>query len=155
MKRFLLVLTLATVAGATYVATAPGGQAAGPTAAQFNALKKQVAKLQGSVSALHATVVALDGVVEDDDAFIANCFVAEGVAPVSQYGDGVSGAYGYAYSNDGSDYFLTTGLDFTSSGDSVDVYLQAVSPSCLAGPLRKGGDGRRFEHRMALTSGKH
>ena len=46
MKRFLLVLALVAVAGATYVATAPGSQTAGPTAKQFKALKKQVAKLQ-------------------------------------------------------------------------------------------------------------
>ncbi len=41
MKRFLIVLALVAVAGATYVATAPapGSQTAGPTAAQFRALK--------------------------------------------------------------------------------------------------------------------
>ena len=50
MKRFLLVLALVAVAGATYVATAPGSQtAASPTARQFNALKKEVAGLKKQV----------------------------------------------------------------------------------------------------------
>jgi len=51
MKRFLMVLAVAAVGAVTYVAAAPGSpQALGPTARQFTALKKQVAKLQKQVT---------------------------------------------------------------------------------------------------------
>ena len=50
MKRFLTLLAVAVVAGAMYVAAAPGSaQHAGPTWNQFTALKKQVAALQKQV----------------------------------------------------------------------------------------------------------
>ena len=49
MKRFMLVLALVAVAGATYVATAPGSQTAGPTGRQFRALKREVNHLKVQV----------------------------------------------------------------------------------------------------------
>jgi hypothetical protein len=52
MKRFLMVLAVAAVGAVTYVAAAPGSpQAAGPTARQFAALKRQVGNLQKQVKA--------------------------------------------------------------------------------------------------------
>ena len=47
MTRFLTFVAVAMVAGAMYVAAAPGGlHSAGPTQAQFKALKAHVANLQ-------------------------------------------------------------------------------------------------------------
>jgi hypothetical protein len=52
MKRFLMALAVAAVGAVTYVAAAPGSpQAAGPTARQFAALKRQVGNLQKQVKA--------------------------------------------------------------------------------------------------------
>jgi hypothetical protein len=51
MKRLLALIAVAAVAVALYATTAPGGQQA-VTPAQFNALKKQVAKLQTTVKDL-------------------------------------------------------------------------------------------------------
>src|SRR5207248_7682130 len=52
MKRFWMLLGVAVVAGAMYVAAAPGSrQATGPTARQFAALKKQVALLNKKLTA--------------------------------------------------------------------------------------------------------
>jgi hypothetical protein len=50
MKRFLMLLAVAVIAAALYVATAPGSVQTGPTAQQFAALKKQVSKLQKQVT---------------------------------------------------------------------------------------------------------
>jgi outer membrane murein-binding lipoprotein Lpp len=50
MRRILMLVGVAVVAGAMYVAAAPGGQkSAGPTAKQFKALKAQVAALSKKV----------------------------------------------------------------------------------------------------------
>jgi hypothetical protein len=53
MKRFLTLLAVAAIAGAMYVAAAPGGlRSAGPTAKQFRLLSKKVTKLQKQVTNL-------------------------------------------------------------------------------------------------------
>jgi hypothetical protein len=148
MKRFVFVLALVAVAGATYVATAsPSSQTAGPTNAQFQALKTQVFTLKTKVTALTNTVTT-------DNAFIATCLAAAGTFPVSQYGD-PSGTFGYSFSNDGFTNFYTTGLDVTGSGDPVGAYIQTVAPGCTTG----GGGMRRnatlAEHRMVLPAPLH
>lgn len=83
MKRFLLVLALVAVAGAMYVATAPGSQTAGPTAKQFKTLKKQVAALQKQVKAANANTNGLGD-------FVLACIVhaSVGVDPVGDSSDG-------------------------------------------------------------------
>jgi hypothetical protein len=59
MKRFLTLLAVAAIAGAMYVAAAPGGmRSAGPTAKQFKALKASVTKLQKQVKLLKTAVGA-------------------------------------------------------------------------------------------------
>jgi hypothetical protein len=50
-----MVLAVAVLAGAVYVAASPGAQQAGPTAKQFKALEKKVAKLQKQVSTADKT----------------------------------------------------------------------------------------------------
>jgi hypothetical protein len=53
MTRFLTLLAVAAIAGAMYVAAAPGGlRSSGPTAKQFKALTKKVTKLQKQVTNL-------------------------------------------------------------------------------------------------------
>ena len=53
MTRFLTLLAVAAIAGAMYVAAAPGGlRSSGPTAKQFKALSKKVTKLQKQVTNL-------------------------------------------------------------------------------------------------------
>ena len=78
MKRFVFALALVAVAGATYVATAPGSQTAGPTAAQFRALKKQVTKLQRD----EAKVKRL---AYDEAYLLIDCMA--GAVPIRPYGD--------------------------------------------------------------------
>jgi len=143
MKRFMFVLALVAVAGATYVATAaPSSQTAGPTNAQFQALKTQV-------SALKTKVTSLSNTVATDTDFIARCLVAAGTFPVSQYGD-PSGTFGYSFSNDGFTNFYTTGLDVTGSGDTVGAYIQTVAPGCTTGGGGLRRNGTLAEHRTVL-----
>ena len=163
MKRFMVVLVLGALVGAIYVAAAPGGRAAKPRAGQFRALKKQMSQLRSTVwtlketvGQLSSTVGTLQATVQNDDSFIQNCLTAEGIAPLTEYGDGATNTFGYSYSNDGSNYFPTTALDFTGSGDPTDAYVQAVSPSCLSsGTLRRAKTPGLREHLLVLPSGKH
>jgi len=83
MKRFLLVLALVAVAGATYAATAPGSQTAGPTAKQFKALQKQVATLKKQVKAEQVDTADLGG-------FLLHC-MAHGPVGVNSAGNASSG----------------------------------------------------------------
>src|SRR6476620_6259448 len=55
MKRFLMLVGVAAVAAAMYVAASPASQqSGGPTLKQFNALKKQVATLSKKLKAVKA-----------------------------------------------------------------------------------------------------
>lgn len=132
MKRFLMMLAFAAVAGAMYVAAAPGSQTAkGPTAAQFNALKKQVTTLSATVTTLNSKVSALKTTVMSDDGFINDCLITGGAAPVSEFGDNPNGGtVGYEY-NDGTDpVFLSTALDFDGS-PTPQAFFQVIDSSCV------------------------
>jgi hypothetical protein len=102
MKRFMLALALVAVAGATYVATAPGGQTAGPTAAQFKALTKKVAKLQKQVNRANSGV--------NDLVFVVGQCMLNATVGVVRRGD-PGGTFGYTYTDGGSVY--TTALDLS------------------------------------------
>ena len=112
MKRFLMLVGVAAVAGAMYVAAAPGSQrAAGPTAIQFAALKKQVASLSKKLKALKADEGRVKTLATAAATVLAACDQAS--VPIADYGDiNVPGTYGYQYTqpNGGGD-ILTTGLD--------------------------------------------
>src|SRR6476659_6830740 len=90
MRRFLMLVAVAAVAGAMYVAAAPGSQqSAGPTAKQFNALKKQVAALSKK---LKTTKLEADAVAT----IVGSCYLmANGtgfeVLPVSELGNVTEG----------------------------------------------------------------
>src|SRR3954471_23110777 len=94
MKRFLMLVAVAAIAGAMYVAASPASQQSrGPTLKQFNALKKQVATLSKEVK----TVVKpeADAAVE----IIGACYLKDNgngtagflVMPVSQRGTNTGG----------------------------------------------------------------
>lgn len=85
MKRFMLVLALVAVAGATYVATAPGSQATlpYPTLRQFNLLKAQVAALKTKVATARQYELGLGD-------FVVTCMVHAPI-PVNSVGDTSNG----------------------------------------------------------------
>jgi hypothetical protein len=131
MKRFLMLVAVAAVAGAMYVAAAPGGQrAAPPTAAQLATLKRQVASLSKKLTALKKDEGKVKSAATDAEGFIAGCFVKAGVAPVSQFGD-VNGTYGFAYTAAaGGTSTPRTALDLDVS-TTPGGFLQGVDPSCV------------------------
>lgn len=132
MKRFLMLVGVAVVAAAMYVAASPAGQqSSGPTAKQFSALKKQVATLSKSLKTTKKEAEAAY-------AFIATCFVSQnaGVLPVNQFGDGQAGTFGYWYTDDGTHYSNVTALDVDGSTPFTGVYLQGVDPTCVGAALR-------------------
>jgi len=144
MKRFLMLVGVAVVAAAMYVAAGTASQQSrGPTAKQFNALKAQVASLGKKLKATKAEADAAVG-------FLATCLVSTnaGVWGVSEFGDGSTAhTFGYVYDDDGTGPtapFDTSALDFDGS-TTPDTYLQAVDPTCVnTSPLRhllKPGSG--------------
>ena len=76
MKRFLMLVGIGVVAGAMYVAAAPGSrQATGPTARQFAALKKQVASLNKKLTALTKDEKVVRSAAAASVGYIATCFL--------------------------------------------------------------------------------
>jgi hypothetical protein len=107
MKRFLMLVGVAVVAAAMYVAASPASQQSkGPTAKQFKALQKQVAGLSKTL--------------KTDSTLIKACIKA--AVPIDQFGDpdgSISGTpQGFHYG---------TGADPTST--SSDVYTTALDVS--------------------------
>jgi hypothetical protein len=141
MKRFLMLLAVAAVAGGMYVAAAPGRTAhAGPTWKQYTALRKQVAALKKQVGQVKKTAAAADG-------FIQTCFL--NVVAVNEFGDvSASPQYGYAYTPQGGVAGFTTALDLDGSA-TPGAFLQTVDSSCVAPP---GSAGHAQTHR---NSGSH
>jgi hypothetical protein len=133
MKRFLMLVAVAVVAGAMYAATAIGShQAAAPTASQFAALKKQVSKLNKTVTALKKDEKKVKTTATDADSFIAVCLLQAGVAPVSQFGDATSSTYGYSYTPAvGATPGIKTALDLDASANPQG-FLQGVAPTCIS-----------------------
>ena len=131
MKRFLMLVGVAVVAAAMYVAAAPGSQqkAKGPTAKQFNALKKQVATLSKTLKTVKAEAADADG-------FVETCLLStgSGVAPVNQFGTTTDGfLFGPPQTATGGAVTATTrtALDVDSSTPFTGAYLQAVDPTCI------------------------
>ncbi len=114
MSRFLITLAAVVVAGAMYVAAAPGSQQAGPTAAQFKALKKEVAKLQKQVKDTNGGLNTLAAVT-------FGCMLHETLG-VAQKGD-PGGTYGYTYTPNGGAPGFTTALDLSGAPTSTLLTL--------------------------------
>jgi hypothetical protein len=148
MKRFLMLVGVAVVAAAMYVAAAPGSQQAkGPTARQFNALKKQVASLSKSLK-LVTTQSALELKVLGDCVQVA--------VPINQFGDpdgSLSGTdQGFIYGKGGTPAapttsFFTTGLDVTSTDDTGAAWfvgaIGATGGAKCSADLGNGGNALR------------
>jgi hypothetical protein len=136
MQRFLMLVGVAVVAAAMYVAASPASQQAkakAPTAKQFNALKKQVATLSKSLKTVRAEADASVSI-------IGTCYLttsgstAEIVTlPVSQFGTTTSG-FVFGTPNSTTGQTARSALDINSSSPLYD--LQQVNPACLTGALK-------------------
>ena len=106
MKYVVSLAAVALAAVALYATAAPAGQQA-VTPAQFNALKKQVAKIRSDLNAV-ATV-------------LGGCVMGQAI-PISQYND-------YAGIDSSGNLFPTTGLDLTEQGQTPNGYALLVNSS--------------------------
>ena len=132
MRRFLMLMGVAAVAGAMYVAAASGSQqSSGPTAKQFKALKTQVAALSKKLKTTQTNLNTL--------AFAyVHCSlpVERGVV---QKGDSVNG---YSFTPPGGSPGFTTALDLASpgQGDFDITQYNSADAGCQslvgAAPLR-------------------
>ncbi len=144
MKRFLMLVGVAVVAGAMYVAAAPGSQrASGPSAKQFAALKKQVATLSKSEKTLKKEA-------DSAAAFIGTCLVSTGagIVPVNQFGTATTGP-GFLYGTQVSSA-PRTALDVDTS-TTPGALLLAVDPSCVTtSGLAHYGSGQLLLRRLRM-----
>jgi outer membrane murein-binding lipoprotein Lpp len=137
MKRFLMLLGVAVVAGAMYVAAAPGSQrATGPTAKQFNTLKKQVASLNKSLKALKKDEAQVKGAAVAAVQYIGACFLDSNGnienLQVNEFGTTAAGFYFGAAGGAGTATATRSALDVDASGSPL-AYLQEVTPGCVTG----------------------
>jgi hypothetical protein len=138
MKRFLMLVGVAVVAAAMYVAASPASQQArGPTLKQFNALKKQVATLNKTLKTVKSEAEAAVGVIgacylhQNSDGTVGFNFM-----PVSQFG---SSTQGFVFGAPAGSVATTarTALDINAA--SPQAYLQEMDPQCAtAAALRHG-----------------
>ena len=135
MKRFLMLVGVAAVAASMYVAASPASQqSTGPTAKQFNALKKQVATLNKKLKLVKSEADAAVTLIGDCYLVINGNSVGFATLPVTQFG--VSGP-GFLFGTDSGSATPRTALD-VNTGSTPDAYLQAINPSCFASALRHG-----------------
>jgi hypothetical protein len=131
MNRFLMLVGVAVVAAAMYVAASPASQQAkGPTARQFKALKKQVASLSKAETSVKKLATA-------EAALLTACMKI--AVPINQFGDPdgtISGIkQGYHYGKGGvpssttADIY-TTGLDVSSSTDTGAAWFTGGDATC-------------------------
>ena len=127
MKRFLMLVAVAVVASAMYVAVSPASQqSTGPTARQFAALKARVAKMNKILKTAKAQAQYARDYVHD-------CLKAPttaGAIGVTEFGDGINHTFGYQY-KDGTGTSYTTALDVDTSA-TPGMYLQRVYRGCAS-----------------------
>jgi hypothetical protein len=133
MKRFLMLVGVAVVAAAMYVAASPASQQSkAPTGKQFRALQKKVTALSKTLKTVKSEANAAVG-------FIASCLVSTnaGALPVNQFGDSSAGStVGYRFF-DGTNDSFTSALDVDGTTTNfTGVYLQGVDPTCVTAALR-------------------
>ena len=149
MQRFLILVGVAVVAAAMYVAASPASQQAKvPSAKEFNLLKKQVAALKKDETSVKKLTIALAQIV-------GGCYLDSNgnlvVLPVSEFGNTTTGFY---FGNAGSTTPGATtrsALDENASSPTAD--LQEVNPSCLSSSGLKHGTGRAGVTRLRLYTG--
>jgi hypothetical protein len=131
MKRFLMLVGVAVVAAAMYVAAGTASQQSGVSPKAFKALQKQVATLSKTLKTVKAEAADADG-------FIQACLVSSnsGVLPINDFGD-PGGTFGYQFlQSDGVTKIDTTALDVDLSTPFQGVYLQGVDPACVSAAAR-------------------
>jgi hypothetical protein len=134
MKRFLMLVGVAVVAGAMYVAAAPGSrQAAGPTARQFAALKRQVATLSTRLKALKKDETQVKGAAVAAVEYIGACFLdSNGKIENLQVSEPGNTTTGFLYGTAGA-ATPRSALDVAAATESPLAYLQEVTPACVTG----------------------
>ena len=145
MKRFLMLVGVAVVAAAMYVAASPASQQSRPpTAKQFNALKKQVATLSKSLKTVKTEANAAAG-------FIATCLVSTnaGVVPVSQFGTTTQGFLFGAPGTPPATASARTALDVDTA--APQALLVAIDPTCVqTSAFRHGLTGALLRHAVRV-----
>jgi hypothetical protein len=147
MKRFMMLVGVAVVAAAMYVAAAPGSQQAkGPTAKQFSALKKQVAGLNKTVKTLKANDAKVTTLADAEAAVISAC--DQVAVPINQFGDpdgSLSGTkQGYRYGKTDptattAQDFFATGLDVTDTTDAGALWITGGTDTSCSKLLNTSG----------------
>lgn len=134
MKRFLMLVGIGVVAGAMYVAAAPGSrQATGPTERQFAALKKQVAALNKKLTALTKDEKVVRSAAAASVGYIAACFLdSTGNIENLQVNDFGDTTTGFLFGTTGTSGAPRSALDVDTSGAPL-AYLQKVTPGCVTG----------------------
>jgi len=136
MKRFLMLIGVAVVAAAMYVAASPASQrSSGPTLKQFNALKKQVTALNKTLKTVKSEAAAAVGI-------IGSCYLQDlgnGSSKfltmmVSQKG---GSSNGYMFGTQFDNATPTTALDIVFY--SPQAYLQEVDPQCATTTFMRHG----------------
>ena len=141
MKRLLMLVGVAVVAAAMYVAASPASQrSSSPTEKQFLALQKKVTALSKTLKTVKSEANSAVG-------FIATCLVSPnaGALPVSDFGDtSATPLFGYSYTPSGGSAGFTTALDI-DGGAQPQGFLQIVDSTCVSpnglrhGQTRLGG----------------
>jgi outer membrane murein-binding lipoprotein Lpp len=122
-----------------------------------NALKGQVASLRSEADALRTDVDALKqtaGTLTTGLGSLQSC-VKYKALPVTDYGTAAAEGYVYATDN-GANLFLTTALDITAQGQTPQLWLNEVNPSCVsasASARRTTAGARRGTQANAGASG--
>lgn len=145
MKRLLMFVGVAAVAGAMYVAAASGSQqSAGPTAKQFKALQSRVTALSKQVKRTTNNLNEL--------AFIyIHCSLPSEIGIDQRGGPG----FGYSYTPDGVDSTFTTALDLTTSANPAYAItpFNAADSGCqsLVGLALRQNAGSLLAQKFART----
>lgn len=137
MRRFLMLVAVAAVAGAMYAAAAIGSrEASPPTAKQFAALKKQVTILNTKLKALKKDETQVKGAAAAAVAYIAACFLdvngnIENL-PVNDFGTSTTG-FLFGTPPSGTDTAARSALDVNTTGTPLAL-LQEITPACVTPP---------------------
>ena len=136
MKRFLLLVGVAAIAGAMYVAAAPGSrQTTAPTARQFATLQRQVASLSKKLKALTKDEKVVRSEAIAAVAYIGACYLdtAGNIEnlQVNDFGDTTTG-FLFGAPSGGASAATRSALDVDTSGSPL-AYLQEITPACVTG----------------------
>jgi hypothetical protein len=137
MTRFLMLVGVAAVAAAMYVAASPASQQSKfATEKQFVALQKKVATLSKNLKAVKSEADAAIGLIGDCFLTINGSSVSWKAMDVSQLGNNTQG---YLFGDSGTSA-PTTALDIVPS--SPQFYLQEVDPTCATLTAARHGAAR-------------